>query len=367
MAGYLTHGLILDLIGFQVLILLVILSNIRLLHRARRHAPPVFFPMVSILVPARNEEKNISGCIQSLLAQDYPFFEILALDDQSSDATRSVLQQIANTHPKLKVLVGSPPPEGWLGKNWACSQMARHAQGDLLFFTDADTFHQPGALRAIVTAMMGEQADLLTGFPRQEVYSWGEKLLVPFFSWALICFNPLELAYRTRSPVLSNAIGQMMLFRREAYQAINGHDSLASSIIEDLALARRIKAARMRWRTMNLTDLITCRMYHGSKEAFEGFSKNFFAAFDFHLLAFLFSFLWLAVTFCEPWIVLILWIFGRASQARLEELIACIALSLLFWLIPYRELRIPSSLAFLYPITMLATEVVAFQSLRLKS
>ncbi|MBN2678252.1 MAG: glycosyltransferase, partial [Anaerolineaceae bacterium] len=243
MAGYFTHDLILHLIVFQAILLVVILSNIRFLHRARKHATPLVLPMVSILVPARNEEQNIASCIRSLLAQDYPSFEILVYDDQSNDATLSIIQQIAREHPKLKVSVGRPLPENRLGKNWACAQLARQAKGDLLLFTDADTVHQPQTLRSIVTALTGEQADLLTGFPRQDVHSWGERLLVPFFSWALYCFVPLALAYRLRLPALSSAVGQMMLFRREAYQMVGGHDGVASSIIDDLLLARRIKAA----------------------------------------------------------------------------------------------------------------------------
>ena len=138
-----------------------------------------------------------------------------------------------------------------------------------------------------------------------------------------------------------------------------------SSIIDDLMLARRIKAAGLRWRVMNITDLITCRMYHGSREAFNGFAKNLFAAFDFRLLSFSFAFLWLAVMFWEPLIVLALSVFGRAPQARVDELAICIGLSLLLWLIPYMELGIPFSLALLYPLTLLANEVVAFQSLYL--
>ena len=365
MADYLTHALILHIIIFQAIILMFILSNIWFLHRARRHAPPLVFPKVSILVPARNEEKNIADCIRSLLTQDYPSFEVLALDDQSSDLTRSILEQIASTQPKLKVLVGSPLPEGRLGKNWACSQLARQAQGDLLFFTDADTLHQPQTLRLIVTALIGERADLLTGFPCQEMHSWGERLLVPFFSWAFFSFTPLGLAYRLRLPTLSNAVGQMMLFRRVAYQVIGGHDSVGSSIIDDLMLARRIKAAGLRWRVVNIADLIKCRMYPGSRAAFNGFAKNLFAAFDFRLLSFFFAFLWLAVMFWEPLIVLVLSVFGQAPRARLDELAVCVGLSLLLWLIPYIELGIPFVLALLYPITLLANEVAAFQSLRL--
>jgi len=365
MAEYLTHALIIHLIVFQAIVLLVILSNTWLLHQARRHAPPDVFPKVSILVPARNEEKNIAGCIQSLLRQEYQSFEVLALDDQSSDRTLSILEQIATTQPKLKVLVGSPPPEGRVGKNWACAQLAQQAHGDLLFFTDADTLHQPEMLQISVTALIGEQADLLTGFPRQEVHSWGERLLVPFFSWALYCFNPLGLAYRLRLPALSNAIGQMMLFRSQAYQAIGGHEGAGASIVDDLLLARRIKAAGLRWRVMHATDLVTCRMYTGSRSALNGFAKNLFAAFDFHLLGFSFVFLWLAVMFWEPLFVLALAIFGRAPLARPDELAVCIGLSVLVWLIPYGNLGIPALLAFLYPFTLLASEAAAFQSLRL--
>jgi chlorobactene glucosyltransferase len=365
MANYFNGDLNLHLIFFQALVLLVILSNVRFLRNARRHAPPIVFPRVAILVPARNEEKNIASCIRSLLAQDYPSFEVVALDDQSSDATGAILEQIARTNPQLQVLRGSPPPEGYVGKNWACVQLAQQAQADLLLFTDADTLHRPDALRTIVTALIGEKADLLTGFPHQEVSSWGERLLVPFFSWAFLCFNPILLAYKFRLPWLSNAVGQMMLFRREAYQVIGGHAQVSSSITEDLVLARRIKAAGLRWRVLHITDLISCHMYGGSREAFDGFSKNLFAAFDFRFLTYSFAFLWLAVMFWEPLIVLALWFLGRAPEASPEQLAVCIGLSVLVWLIPYAELGVPIGLAVLYPVTILAIEAVAVRSVRL--
>lgn len=364
MVSYFTQDLIIHLIIFQIVILVIILTNRRIIHRARHHSSPVFFPKVSILVPARNEERNIASCVQSLLAMDYPSFEVLVLDDQSSDDTRPILEKISNFHPRLKLLNGDPPSGNQVGKNWACSQLARQAQGELLFFTDADTFHQPETLRTIVTALMGEQADLLTGFPRQEVHTWGERLLVPFFSWALFCFNPLGLAYKLRLPALSGAVGQMMLFRREAYLAVGGHDSVRLSIVDDLMLARKIKAAGFRWRMAYIADLISCRMYHEDREAFDGFVKNQFAAFDFRLLPFVFAFLWLAVLFWLPLIVILLMIIGEAPHAQANDLILCIALSLLLWIIPYADVGIPIGLAFLYPVTILANELVAFQSLR---
>lgn len=361
--NYLTHDLIIHLILFQLVALVVILSNIIILHRARRHPPPEVLPMVSILIPARNEEHNIGRCIQSLLAQDYPAFEILVLDDQSTDGTLAILRQMAESQPELQVLTGSSPPENQLGKNWACTQLARAARGDLLLFTDADTFHQPQSLRELVTALIGEQADLITGFPRQQVISWTEKLLVPFFTWASISFIPLWLAYRVRSPFLSVAVGQMMLFRREAYQQIGGHETLGNAIVDDISLARKIKAAGLRWRVVRLSDLISCRMFHGGWGAVQGFTKNLFAAFDFRLFSYLFVFLWLAVLFWTPIIVLASMSLGQAPNARADQLMICMGLSLLLWIIPFLETGIPLYLAFLYPVTILANEGIAFRSM----
>ena len=365
MLEYLVRDLIVHISIFQAVILTVMVSNIVILHRARRHTLLLEYPMVSVLVPARNEERNIDRCIQSLLAQDYPAYEVLVLDDQSGDATLAILERIASTQPALQILQGTPPAAGQAGKNWACVQLERAAQGDLLLFTDADTFHQPRALRTIVTALIGEKADLLTGFPRQEMYTWTERMLVPFFTWALICFSPLWLAYRVRLPAFSSAVGQMMLFRRESYQAIGGHASLGASIVDDLTLAKRISAVGLRWRGVHIADLIACRMYSNSREAFSGFTKNFFAAFGFRLLPYLFVFIWLAVMFWAPLIVGTLSVFGGAAQARPVQLSICIGLSILLWSIPNREMGLPLGLGLLYPATILANEVVAFQSLRL--
>lgn len=364
MVTYFTHNLILHLIIFQTIILLIFISNILITYLARQHSPPVTFPMVSILVPARNEEKNIARCVLSLLALDYPAFEVLVLDDQSSDDTRSILEKLSHSHSRLKVLDGDPPSGNQVGKNWACSQLARKAQGELFFFTDADTFHQPGTLKTIVTALEGEQADLLTGFPRQEVHTWGERFLVPFFSWAMLCFNPLALAYRVSHPALSGALGQMMLFRREAYRTIDGHEGVSSSIVDDLMLARKIKSNGMRWRVIYIADLISCRMYRNSRDAFNGFAKNLFAAFDFRLIPFLFIFIWLAVMFWEPLIILMFMIFGQTPHIQANYLIVCLGLSMLVWLLPYFYMGIPYGLALLYPVTILAIELVAFTSLR---
>ena len=363
MVDYFTHDLIYHLIIFQAVILLIILSNIWITRRVRHHAPLAVFPMVSVLIPARNEERSIARCVQSILAQDYPSFEVLVLDDQSSDNTRAILEKMAISQPALRILNGEPPSGNQVGKNWACSQLARQAQGELFFFTDADTLNRSDTLKTVVTTLMSEQADLLTGFPRQEVHTWGERLLVPFFSWAFLCFIPLALAYKLRLPFLSIAVGQMMLFRREAYLAIGGHESISFSVVDDMSLARQIKAERLNWRVSYIADLVSCRMYNSRWEAIDGFTKNLFAAFDYRLFPFLFAFIWLMVMFWEPLIVLAVMISGLVTQAQQTAIVACLALSILLWLIPYGEMSIPFPLAFLYPFTILANIGVAFRSL----
>ncbi len=363
MLTYLTRDLILHLIFFQSVILLGILSNLYIMYRSRQHAPQASYPPMSILIPARNEAENIARCINSLLEQDYPVFEILVLDDHSSDETPAILNKIASTSPHLRVLSGQPLPDGWLGKNWACTQLAEQAQGELLLFTDADTAYQPQALRALANVLISEKADLLTGFPCQEMGSWSERLIVPFFSWAFYSFIPLFLAHRMKLPMLSSAVGQMLLFRRSAYQAIGGHITVREQIAEDLSLARQVKITGLRWRMTHIADLVCSHMYHGGQQAFQGFSKNYFAAFDFRLLPYLFVFCWLAVMFWHPLVVLALFLSGMVPLAQPAALAACIGLSLALWVIPYWRLGFGVHLALLYPVTLLAIERLAINSL----
>lgn len=365
MIRYLTVDLAVSLVYFQVVILAIFLSNLLLVHRARRHVPSGASPFVSVLVPARDEEDNVGACVRSLLAQDYPRFEVLVLEDESADATPVVLAEIAAAHPELRVLAGAPPPAGTAGKNWACSQLAREAAGEVLFFTDADTVHDRRTVRALVDALVGEDADLLTGFPRQRVVTWTERLLVPFFSWASLSFTPLWLAYRMRVPALTVACGQVMLFRRRAYEAVGGHGALGATLVDDLTLARRIRASGHRWRVVSVADLVSSRMYRTGREAVDGFTKNLFAAFGHRLLVYLFVFAWLVVLFEVPLATLVVVLVTGSQLAAVDTLLACIGLSLLLWLLPYREIGVPLYLVPLYPATVLANVWVAARSLLL--
>lgn len=355
-----------SLIVFLAVLLLIALSNLRALRRLGTYPLPPRFPGLSILVPARNEEGNIGPCVQSLLAQKYPDFEVLVLDDESTDRTGEILEALAARDNRLRVLRGQPLPPGWLGKHWACHQLAQVASGDLLLFTDADTRHHPHALRDAVAALIVEEADLLTAIPRQDVVTWAERLIVPIFPWSILSFLPLCLAHRSRRPSLSASLGQFMLFRRRAYEHVGGHAAVREDAVDDIALGRQIKAHGLRWRLLDGSERICCRMYHGLQEAYEGFSKNLLAGFGYSVPLFALVWLWLGLVFWEPLVVLAFGVSGAPISAlSLLLAAAAVVLSLLLWIISHRRFGFPLYLAFLYQVTILLIETVAARSLLL--
>jgi chlorobactene glucosyltransferase len=349
-------------------VLLVALSNWRALRRLGRtpFPRPSRWPRVSVLVPARNEEDNIGPCVRSLLAQAYPDFEVLVLDDESSDGTAEVLASLPDGQGRLRVMQGESLPDGWLGKHWACHQLAQAADGELLLFTDADTRHHPQALRDAVSALLAEEADLLSALAHQEVGSWAERLLVPLIPWALFSFLPLTLAHRWRWPVLSAAIGQYMLFRREAYGQIGGHAAVRRHAADDLALGRRVKACGLRLRLVDGGQRVSCRMYHDASEVYEGLSKNLLAAFGYLVPAYLFVWLWLGFVFWQP--LVILGLAGVGADVPFPSVLlaaTAILAAVVLWGLSYWRFGFQRWLVALYPVSILAAVWVALRSLLL--
>lgn len=349
---------------FLALLLFIAFSNLLTLRRLSAYPNPRQFPRVSILVPARNERATIGKCVRSLLAQDYSDFEVLVLDDASTDGTSDVLATLAQANHRLRVLSGDSLPNGWLGKQWACHQLAQAATGELLLFTDADTVHHPHALRAGVAALQAERADLLTAFLHQQTQTWGERLTIPTLFWCFFSFLPLALAYHIRIPSLSLSNGQWMFFRRAAYQAIGGHTAVRSSPIDDIALGRRVRAHGLRWRVVEASEYVTCRMYTGFQSAIEGFSKNLFAVFEFRVTEYLFVWLWLTLITWEPISIAILWAF-EPTRAVFDWGLAVLAVGemLALWSITVIRLRFPFYLVFLYPLLVTIFVLIALRSL----
>lgn len=231
------------------------------------------FPLISILVPARNEEKDIVPCLESLRRQDYPNFEILVLDDSSSDSTAPLVAEIAARDCRVRLLKGQSLPKGWAGKPFACHQLASEAKGSWLLFTDADTIHAPAMLRSAISYAQDHRLSLLSGLPLQNTVSLSQRVVVPTFYFAILSLFPLWWLQGSRSPKPGLSIGQFLFVLAEDYRGIGGHEAVKSRILEDvwlgLAMARRGK----RQAVVDLSDVVSCRMYEGLGELWEGFSK----------------------------------------------------------------------------------------------
>lgn len=379
--GYLGGGAIEGIIVFQVAVLLIVLGNswvwYRLGSRSRLGsrvgtAPGLRLgpddasggaPLVSVLVPCRNEEANARACVRSLMAQTYGRLEVIALDDQSEDGTLRILEEERAADARLRMLQGEPLPEGWAGKNWACHQLAQAAQGDVLVFVDADTVLAPEAVERLVAMLEAEDADFLSGLPQQVLGTVGERFLVPIFCWALFSFTPLVLGYLWRRAAVPTAVGQLMVFRREAYSASGGHAGIKGSIVDDLSLARSVRRAGLRALMIDAGELASCRMYRSGREAYRGFRKNLFGAFGYAVLPYAFVWPWLAWVYLEPLVVLAACLLAPERTAAPTGLLtATIALSLAQWVYVYARLRLPVWPAILYPLTLLGFEAMAVSS-----
>lgn len=351
-------------VGFIFIVLLITLMNFFLVKRLGEFPATETIPRVSILVPARNEADNIEGCLVSLLAQDYPDFEIFALDDHSTDGTASVLARLADRDARLRIISGKALPAGWLGKHWACHQLAQAATGDLILFTDADTRHTPDMLRAGMSALLAENADMVTAMPQQLAQTWGERLVIPAAGVFMLCFLPLGFAQQFRLPSFAFAIGQFMLFRRTSFEAVGGYMAVRGDVVDDVALARRIVREGYRWRIMDATRHISCRMYRGFWEAVDGFTKNIFAFFNHHLLLFVIAWGWIEVAFVLPLLVVLAHVFGMPVEFFPPELafVTTVAAWGCWWL-ACRRFGYSLHLSFVYPIPLTLFVMIAFRSM----
>ncbi len=351
------------IVFFLAILLLISVFNLLTLKRLGRFSALPTFPRASLLVPARNEARNIEACARGLLNQDYPNFEVIILDDESTDGTSQILQRLAAEDARLRVMRGQPLPAGWLGKNWACQQLSQAADGDYLLFTDADTRHDPAMLRDAVAAATAAHADLLSGVPRQEVRTWSEQLLVPLLAWSFMAFIPIALAERVRAAFLSISIGQFLLFRRSAYQAIRGHEGVRDKVVEDFELTRRIKKAGLQWRFVDATPRIRCRMYHDFREVFNGLSKNLFVVFG-NLFFFALAWSALIVAFLEPQLILLLALIGVVLPVKLVGLsLLAIGQAILLWGITDLRFGFPIRQAAFYPLTIVLAVFIGLRSM----
>jgi glycosyltransferase involved in cell wall biosynthesis len=257
---------------------------------------------ISLLVPARNEARNLERLIPSLLNQDAANLEIIVLNDRSEDDTQAVLEHFQDS--RLRVIEGAELPEGWLGKNWACHQLSRAATGDVLIFTDADTLWQPFTASDIAYRLESERADALCAWAAQRVEDNISRVIQPLQQWSLIAFLPLFFVPVRFFTVAVAANGQCLAFTRAAYQRIGGHEAVKNSVIEDMALARAVKQSRGKFLLLNGAKSLETRMYSNEAEAFEGYAKNVYPAFGATPTAFFLASGFNVLMYFVPWLLL---------------------------------------------------------------
>ncbi len=236
-------------------------------------------PLISVLIPARNEAARIGACLDGLARQSYGRFELIVVDDGSTDGTAKVVRAYAGRIPGLQVLSGAALPAGWAGKPWACWQAAGRARGDWLLFLDADVAPGPHLLAALVARAEARQFDLLTAMPLLLLGSAAERLVLPAFMSLLYSLYPLDRVGDPASPI-AFANGQCLLVRRAAYAALGGHRTVRDSILEDTHFGQIAKVAGWRIEAVAAPDLIAVRMYTGWRSLAEGLGKNAIAGFQ---------------------------------------------------------------------------------------
>jgi glycosyltransferase involved in cell wall biosynthesis len=266
---------------------------------------PAGSPSITVIVPARNEAADIAATLHSLLAQDYPNLQLIAIDDRSTDQTGTIIDTIANQHPdKLRVLHITELPSGWLGKAHAMALAARQAPTDYLLFTDADVLFRSDAIRRSLAYAVATSADHLVTVPTTLIHRWDEAAILGFFQiFSLWAARPWRISNpKAKHDVIG--IGAFNLIRREAYEQVGGFESLRMEIIEDIGLGCRIKRAGLAQRLCFGRGLVSLHWASGIGGLVRVMTKNLWAAFRFYIWLALLGCLWLLVFCVAPAIAL---------------------------------------------------------------
>lgn len=253
----------------------VIISLVNLL--SGMHLPdekPDAYAKVSILIPARNEQAAIGRLLEGLEKLDYPDYEVIVCDDHSSDNTDEILNWFSGEDTRVQWFLGEKLPEGWLGKNYACHQLAQRATGKYLVFVDADVELSRDAISRAVSYFQKKRLSLLSVFPHQNMESMAEWMVVPVMNWILQSLLPMLLVQKTVYPSLSAANGQFMLFEAGSYHRNQWHARVKNQNVEDIRLARMVKSEGLKMAVLLGDYDIYCRMYRRLDEALKGFSRN---------------------------------------------------------------------------------------------
>jgi len=325
------------------------------------NGPEIFDgPMVSVLIPMRNEAINAERCLNHLLNQHYKNYEILVINDNSTDNTGEILARIAAENSRVKVFTGKPLPDDWYGKPFALHQLSAHAKGDILLFTDADTIHNPSSISWAVTNMQCLKADMISGYIGQVFVKFGEIITVPLMFFLTGFIIPLFINRFSKLSWFSAAIGQYIAIKNEVFKAIGGCEAFRKKTSEDIYMSRYVKRMGYSTRFLNLTEHVKCRMYNGYRDAMEGIGKNIF---DFlgknTLVIFLMA---LAVVFILIFPFPLLFICIINGSPWVFHILTANILYTLTWIFMFLGQRLNWWYCFLWPLIFLNLLYMAFWS-----
>jgi chlorobactene glucosyltransferase len=331
-------------------------------------APHASGPLVSVIVPARNESTNITTVVSSILATSYKPFEVLVVDDRSTDDTAALVERIPGQD-RLRLIRGMQLPEGWYGKPWACLQGYRAARGELLVFTDADTRHEPELLGRAVGALLAERASLVTASPVQRCVTFWERIIMPQI-WFLLALRYAPASVNRASKardVIAN--GQFILTTRKAYEAAGTHEAVRHEVAEDLALAQTYLQKGLKIHFAYAERLMQTRMYRGLSHLIEGWSKNIYLggrkSFPDEPLrrALVPSMLLVALLFwLIPPVLLLVSTVAWFPGFLIPAMLFATALAAVFWMFICHGMGIPALYGFGYPLGALMALYIALRS-----
>lgn len=259
--------------------------------------------LVSILIPARNEESNITKSLLSAINQTYQNTEIIVLDDKSTDKTAEIVYEIIKKYPKHKITLyqGSDLPAGWNGKSWACYNLASYANGDYILFIDADVILSKYAIASSLYEIQKHNLDLLTVFPTQITKTLGETILVStFMEWFLTSLLAIKLSNDIKVPSFSAACGQFMFMKKSSYDAIGGHSCVGQNIVEEREISMKFMKEGFKPYTYLGNEVVYCRMYKDLKSSINGFANPFYSGTKMHPIQFFTFIILLPVVYITP-------------------------------------------------------------------
>jgi chlorobactene glucosyltransferase len=322
----------------------------------------VAYPYISVCVPARNEERDIKNCVESLLSQDYPNFEVIVVDDNSNDNTAKIVCSMTEQYPNLIFVAGVQLASGWTGKPYALHQAYQRSRGQYLLFTDADLRYQSHALKTAIHTMICKDIDLLTLMPAAVFGSFWERAVQPVifgFIAALTNFRKVN----SESHQSAMGFGAFLLFKKEAYQKIGGHLSVANEVLEDIMIAKKAKLNGLSILVADGKNLFSIRMYHSMEEIWMGWRKNIFLAMKSSIFRASYYMVMVLCFLLTPYIVVMcnLWV-GTGSVWVGISLLG-LALSLATGLGLCHELGLERKNVFLFPLGAIVMVVIMFSSM----